>query len=96
MYDHYNELFKDSIINRVETVPGIFSEYTYSYKDIFSLIAGFRYDYHNIFGSFYTPRLHLRYKIGALTTLRASAGKGYRVLISFSDSICPPDMIFTK
>jgi outer membrane receptor for ferrienterochelin and colicins len=86
MYDHYNELFKDSLIKRTESVPGAFGEYTYSYKDVFSVIAGFRYDYHNMFGSFYTPRIHLRYKIGALTTFRASAGKGYRVPNTFSEN----------
>lgn len=86
MYDHYNELFKDSTINRIESVPGVFGEYTYSYKDVFSLIAGFRYDNHNVFGNFYTPRIHLRYKIGALTTFRASAGKAYRVANSFSEN----------
>ena len=86
MYDHYNELFKDSTINRIESVPGVFGEYTYSYKDVFSLIAGFRFDNHNVFGNFYTPRIHLRYKIGALTTFRASAGKGYRVPNTFSEN----------
>ena len=72
--------------NRVESVPGVFAEYTYSFKDIFSLITGIRYDHHNVFGNFYTPRVHLRYKIGPLTTFRASAGKGYRVPNTFSEN----------
>jgi outer membrane receptor for ferrienterochelin and colicins len=74
-------------MNRIESVPGIFAEYTYSYKDVFNLIAGFRYDHHNLFGNFYTPRLNMRYKVGALTTLRASAGKGYRVPNTFSENV---------
>jgi len=43
-----------------------------------TFIAGIRTDFHNIYGTLVTPRVHLRYVINPVLTLRASAGKGYR------------------
>lgn len=65
--------------NRTEYLPGAFAEYTYNYLDKFTLIAGARVDQHNLFGTIFTPRLHTRWSIAPLTTLRFSAGKGTRV-----------------
>ncbi|MFN3839714.1 MAG: TonB-dependent receptor domain-containing protein [Cyclobacteriaceae bacterium] len=65
--------------NRQEIVPGIFAEYNYDDLKKFALIAGIRLDHHNLFGAFLTPRLHLKYNLTDLTTIRASAGKGMRV-----------------
>lgn len=78
LYDNYAETFNDSAFGRTESVPGVFAEYTYSHPDNFSLVAGVRADYHNLFGMFYTPRLHLRYNVTKKTTLRLSAGRGFR------------------
>jgi hypothetical protein len=71
---------RDTTLNldRKEMVPGAFFEYTMMLGDKFTLIAGMRADYHNRYGLFLTPRLHARYMITPSTTLRASAGKGYR------------------
>ena len=60
--------------------PGIFAEYTYNIEDKFSLVVGVRGDY------YYkpkpqmllTPRSHIKWNITKRTTLRASAGMGYR------------------
>ena len=65
--------------NRSEIVPGGFFEYSYDDSKKFSLIAGARVDIHNLFGTFFTPRLHLRYNPTETTTIRASAGSGTRV-----------------
>ena len=64
--------------SRVEKVPGAYFQYTYNLPDKFTLIAGIRGDYHNIYGAFLTPRMHLRYNLTEFTALRASIGKGYR------------------
>jgi outer membrane receptor for ferrienterochelin and colicin len=64
--------------SRTEVVPGVFAQYTFNLKEILTFMAGLRWDYHNIFGGFITPRVHIRYNITELTSLRASAGKGYR------------------
>ncbi len=61
-----------------EQVPGVFAEYTFKPTQSFTLLAGIRADFHNLFGTFYTPRVHVRYQPLPSLTLRASAGKGYR------------------
>jgi len=73
-------------MDRREVVPGAFFEYTYVLKDKFTLIAGMRVDHHTKFGTFLTPRMHIRYKITPSTTLRASAGKGYRTANVFAEN----------
>lgn len=65
--------------DRVEKVPGAFFEYTYDYLDKVSIIAGVRADYHNLFGTIFTPRIHTRFNVSETSTLRLSAGKGTRV-----------------
>jgi outer membrane receptor for ferrienterochelin and colicins len=79
LLDDYSENFNDTAFARTESVPGVFAEYTYSHPDNFSLVAGIRADYHNIYGVFYTPRLHIRYNVTKKTTLRLSAGRGFRI-----------------
>jgi hypothetical protein len=73
-------------MDRKEVVPGAFFEYTLNLKDKFTLIAGMRVDHHNKFGTFYTPRMHIRYKITPATTFRASVGKGYRTANLFAEN----------
>jgi len=77
-YDRYAEDFNDAEYERTEWVPGAFFEYTYSYLEKLDVVAGLRADYHNLFGPFFTPRLHLRYAPAEQTVLRASAGRGQR------------------
>lgn len=79
LLDNYNELYKDIHLTRNESVPGAFFEYTYNNLDKFVLVAGGRVDFHNLYGTQWTPRLHLKYSLTDQTTLRASAGKGFRV-----------------
>ncbi|NJK82657.1 MAG: hypothetical protein HC912_01435 [Saprospiraceae bacterium] len=48
---------------RLESVPGAFAEYTFTHLDKFTAVAGLRGDYHNNYGFFATPRLHVRYAL---------------------------------
>lgn len=66
-------------LDRRESVPGVFAQYTLMVDDVFTGILGARADFHNIYGTFFTPRLHLRGNLTSSTTLRASAGRGFRV-----------------
>lgn len=79
MLDNYDEVYKDIRLKRNESVPGVFLEYTYNYLDKFVMVAGGRVDFHNLYGAQWTPRLHLKYNLTDQTTLRASAGRGFRV-----------------
>jgi len=65
-------------LTRDEVVPGVFFQYTYNIPERLTLIAGSRVDFHNNFGTLFTPRVHAKYNITPNTILRASAGKGYR------------------
>ena len=76
--------------------PGVFAEYTYQLEDKFSLVVGLRGDYSAVRGEYYydakdkflvTPRSHIRWAITPRTTLRASAGMGYRRQNLVTDNI---------
>jgi outer membrane cobalamin receptor len=77
-YDHYDEQLENITLGRKESVPGIFTQYTYTDSAKLTMIAGIRVDFHNIYGTLVTPRVHARYVLTPALTLRASAGKGYR------------------
>ena len=78
MVDQADEILNQSSINTNESVPGVFSEYTFKPSLKLTLLAGLRADFHNTFGTFVTPRFHLRYGATEDLSLRISAGKGYR------------------
>jgi outer membrane receptor for ferrienterochelin and colicin len=78
MYDNFSESLYNINLDRVENVPGVFAEYTLKPIENLTLMAGIRADSHNMFGTFVTPRTHIRYKMNQNITLRANAGKGYR------------------
>lgn len=69
---------KDAHWNREEKVVGAFFQYTGTFRDKFTVMAGLRYDYHNLYDGFLTPRLHLMYSPTEMTTVKLSGGKGYR------------------
>jgi len=77
-YDLYDEQLDTLSLGRRESVPGIFAQYTYTDSAKMTVIAGFRSDFHNLYGTLITPRLHMRYVISPVFTLRASVGKGFR------------------
>ena len=77
-YDDYKELVEATNFNRDENSVGAFFEYAYDNADNFSLTAGLRVDFHNLLGTFLTPRLHLRYVPWRKGVLRASVGRGKR------------------
>lgn len=77
-YDNYNQFFNQIDNSMEESVPGAFLEYVFTGVDDLTLTGGMRIDNHNNFGTFFTPRLHAKYQISDFTTLRASAGKGFR------------------
>lgn len=68
----------DSTFLRSEIVPGAFFEYNFIPNDNFTLVAGARTDFHNLFGTYFTPRVHARWALSPALTLRGSIGKGYR------------------
>ncbi|MFR9653642.1 MAG: TonB-dependent receptor [Rikenellaceae bacterium] len=80
-----SELFN---LSRDESEVGIYGEYTYNIKEKLSLVAGLRGDYNSLFDrTFITPRSHIKWNITPTTTLRGSAGLGYRSANVITDNI---------
>ena len=65
--------------NRVERVPGAYFEYTLNDEARWNVVAGVRYDRHNLYGGFFSPRFHARFSVSEHVSLKASAGRGMRV-----------------
>lgn len=76
----------DVRLRRRESVPGAFAEYTFSHLDTWLVTLGVRADAHNLFGSFVTPRLHVKYSPTKTTTLRAQLGQGRRTANPIADN----------
>ena len=85
-YDKYNELYKVNVYNRKEIVPGAFFEYTFTPNEKWGAVIGLRADHNNIFGSFLTPRVNLRYEPTKGTAIRMSAGRGQRTSNIFAEN----------
>lgn len=68
----------DTAYSLRETVGGAYAQYTYKLGERLTTMAGLRADRSSAYGTFLTPRLHLKYAPVRALTLRASAGKGYR------------------
>ncbi len=87
LYDNYNERFNDTLLRREEIVPGLFTELNFNLFKNFILITGIRVDFHNLFGVFYTPRIHLKYSFDEFNVIRASFGKGYHITNIFAENV---------
>lgn len=85
--DSYGETLTFGTFNRLESVPGAFLEYTFNHLDLFTVVAGVRADYHNSYGAFVTPRLHVRYEPVPRTVFKASAGRGQKTATVFAEQI---------
>lgn len=85
-YDKYNENYNFLYFKRNEIVPGAFFEYTYTPNDKWSMVAGIRVDDNNIYGTFFTPRLNIRYEPITGTVFRFSAGRGQRTANIFAEN----------
>lgn len=85
--DDYDERFRTYDLSRVENIPGAYAELTLEPNEHFQATAGFRADFHNLYGNFYSPRIHIKYEIIHGLTFRGSAGKGYRIANVFADNL---------
>ena len=96
-FDRFDESFNDFDILalkptkradfvRSERVIGAFFQYTGAFWKKLTVMAGLRYDYHNLFGGFVTPRLHLAYAPDDFTMLKFSAGHGARTANILADN----------
>ncbi|WP_251621466.1 TonB-dependent receptor [Odoribacter lunatus] len=96
-YDDYQECFNDYLAERGEVTPtvsfdrqervyGAFFQYTGHFWEKLTVMAGLRYDYHNLYDGFFTPRLHIAYTPDDFTMLKFSAGTGARAANILADN----------
>ncbi|GAB2778226.1 outer membrane receptor for ferrienterochelin and colicin [Hymenobacter luteus] len=93
LHDDYHEVYKTGFTyptetpaqryarehrNRLEQVPGAFTEYTYQNSRNLTVVGGLRLDRHNLYGWYLTPRLNVKYDPAKNTVLRLAAGRGFR------------------
>jgi len=103
IFDDYKERFSDANYDRIERVPGVFGEYSYSigevldaggqirnkqgFKEKIGIVAGVRLDHHNQYGWLFTPRLNLKYNFSDNSIVRLSAGRGFRTVNVIAENI---------
>lgn len=85
-YDHYDEFVNTTAFKRTENSAGAFFEYNFDNLDNLNLTAGIRIDYHNLMGTFVTPRFHARYTPWEKSALRVSFGRGKRTASIFAEN----------
>ncbi len=85
--DRYDEQLDSLLFIRNESVPGVFFEYSWSPTEKVDVVAGLRGDYHNQYGWFATPRLHIRYAPAERTVFRFSAGRGQRTASILAENV---------
>ncbi|MGB1076203.1 MAG: TonB-dependent receptor [Flavobacteriales bacterium] len=72
---------------RTEHVPGVFLEYTWNHQERLNVILGARWDHHNMYGSFFSPRLHARWSLREELSLKFAAGRGWRTPNVFMEQL---------
>lgn len=69
-----------------ETTPGAYAQYTFNYNNVVTAMAGVRIDHSSVYGTFVTPRLHVKWQPNDIIGLRASVGKGYRTVHALAEN----------
>ncbi len=66
---------------------GVFVQDDWNVTNRFTIEGGFRYDHHNINGSYFLPRIALFYKASPKLSLRLASGAGYKApnILALSD-----------
>lgn len=85
-FDEYNEVLNIANFSRIEKSAGAFFEYAFDNMDNINLTAGIRMDTHNLFGTFLTPRFHMRYTPWEDSAFKISFGRGTRSASIFAEN----------
>lgn len=85
-HDDYDELVDVNSYDRTDRNLGSYFEFTHDNDDNFSYVVGLRIDFHNNFGTFVTPRIHIRYVPMEQFVVRLSAGSGRKAANIFAEN----------
>lgn len=97
-HDYFGQLYRGATVgldasgtslrrrlNEQETTPGAYAQYTYTLGTRLTAMAGLRIDHSSIYGTFVTPRFHLKYAPFEWGSIRLAAGKGYRTPFALAE-----------
>lgn len=84
--DNYEETYQTVAYDRKDQIHGVFAEYNYSPNERFTTIAGFRTDHHNLFGTYHSPRLYMKFNPSSETVIKGSIGKAFRTPNLFAEN----------
>lgn len=73
--------------DRLESVAGVFGEYTYLNGEKLSLVTGLRAEYSSLYGFMIAPRLNFKYTFTEDLIMRLSGGRGMRTPSIIADNI---------
>ncbi len=73
---------------------GLFSEWVYNNNNDLSVVLGLRLDHHNLFGTFFTPRVHMKYEFDKKQYLFFQTGIGRRMALIYAENL--PEFISTR
>lgn len=79
-------LSQPTYIRERETVPGAYAQYTLNLHNRLTAMAGLRVDHSSMYGTFVTPRFHLKYAPADVFSVRLSVGKGYRTVHALGEN----------
>ncbi len=86
--DQLEELVdKVGFFDRTESTPGAYAEYTIKKGEKWAIIPGLRVDNHNLYGTFFTPRLHAKYNLSDESIIRFTGGRGLRTANIFAENM---------
>ncbi len=57
---------------------GLFAQGEWKISPVWTALAGGRFDFHNIYGTFFTPRLSVKFAPSSEVTIRAGGGSGFK------------------
>lgn len=69
-----------------ETTYGSFAQYTWTPTKAVSAVIGARVDHSDLWGTFFTPRMHVKFQPAKLMSIRLSGGKGYRTAYALDEN----------
>lgn len=75
-----------AIGNERENTPGAYAQYTFNLDDKLVIMSGIRADHSSIYGTFVTPRAHIKFAPNDIFSVRLSAGKGYRTVHALAEN----------
>lgn len=90
-HDYYDQWLEDNVSTggksiEKETTPGAYVQYTYNLDDKLIAMGGLRMDHSSVYGTFVTPRAHVKWSPNDVISLRASAGEGYRTVHALAEN----------